>query len=193
MSTYPLISVRRLCDHVLLQVLLEPGQVRLLGEEELLLLPPREYLDKDPVVGHGALDGVPRHDRVPLGRVEHPQVEQIAELDRKAHDNETESNFGVLCLPTLLSYLAVLIGGKGFVQPSGDVFAERCAISRLDLEPLRWAPASQEAAQTARLVARAMDLSALVFEACVGRRVRGHVRQPAEAFDVVDELSGLAS
>ena len=79
---YPLIRVRRLRDHVLLQVLLKPGQVRLLGEEELLLLPPREYLDEDPVIGRGGLDGVPRHDRVALSRVEHPQVEQIAELDR---------------------------------------------------------------------------------------------------------------
>lgn len=78
-----------------------------------------------------------------------------------------------------LSYLVVLIGREGFLQSSNEVFTEHCAVSRVDLFPLRWAPASQEAAETARLVARAMDLSAVVFEVCSGRRTRGHERHPA--------------
>ena len=84
-QAYSLIRVRGVGDHVLLQVLLEPGQVRLLGEEELVLLPPREDLDKGAVIGRrAALDGVPRHDRVSLRQIKHPQVEQIAELEREA-------------------------------------------------------------------------------------------------------------
>lgn len=62
------------------------------------------------------------------------------------------------------------------MEPADEVLAEHCAVSRLDLLPLRCAPVSQEAAQTARLVTRAMDLSALVFEPCSGRRMRGHVQ-----------------
>jgi hypothetical protein len=72
--TCPLVRMRRLGDHVLLEVPPEPGHVRLLGEEELVLLPPREDLDQGPVAGHGhaVLDGLPRHDRISICRFERP-------------------------------------------------------------------------------------------------------------------------
>jgi hypothetical protein len=79
----------------------------------------------------------------------------------------------------LASYLVVLIGREGFLQSSDEVFTEHGAVSHLDLLPLGRAPVSQEAAQTARLIARTMDLSAYVLKACSGRRMRGHVRHRA--------------
>ena len=82
MGTCPLVRVRRLGDHVLVQAPPEPGHVCLLGEEELVLLPAREHLDEGAVAGHGdaALDRLPRHDRIPFRRLQRPQVEQPAEL-----------------------------------------------------------------------------------------------------------------
>jgi hypothetical protein len=143
--------MRRLCDHVLLQVLLEPGKVCLIGEEELVLLPACEDLHQDPVIrGAAILDGVPSHDRVALRRVEHPQVEQLAEL-------------------------IFLVDHEDFLHFSGEIFAEHCTVSRLDFLPLRWAPMSQENAQTAWLVARIMDLSALILKTCGNKTPRGHV------------------
>lgn len=101
-QTYSLIRVRGVCDHILLQVLLEPGQVCLLGEEELVLLPPREDLDKGTVVGRrAALDGVPRHDRVSLRQVKHPQVEQVAELEREVMLRLKAEYVETLCLPVM--------------------------------------------------------------------------------------------
>lgn len=78
-----MVRVRRLGDHVLVQVPPEPSQVGLPGEEELVLLPAREHLDEGTVAGHGhaALERLPRHDRVPLRRLQRPQIEQPAELE----------------------------------------------------------------------------------------------------------------
>lgn len=75
--------MRRLGEHVLVQVPPEPRQVRLLGEEELVLLPAREDLDEGAASGDGdaALHRLPRHHRVPLRRVQRPQIEQLGELE----------------------------------------------------------------------------------------------------------------
>lgn len=87
---YPLVRMRRLGDNVLVQVPPEPDLVDLLGEEELVLLPAREDLDEGAVAGHGgaALHSLPRHDGVPLRRVQRrPQVEQLVELEERKERN----------------------------------------------------------------------------------------------------------
>jgi hypothetical protein len=170
--------MRRLCDHVLLQVLLEPGKVCLIGEEELVLLPACEDLHQDPVIrGAAILDGVPSHDRVALRRVEHPQVEQLAELGRerswRGKNLKISLKQGVQNREG--TYLIFLVDHEDFLHFSGEIFAEHCTVSRLDFLPLRWAPMSQENAQTAWLVARIMDLSALILKTCGNKTPRGHV------------------
>ena len=93
--------MRRLGDHVLVQVPPEPGQVGLLGEEELVLLAAREDLDEGAVAGHGgaALHRLPRHHGVSLRRLQRPQVEQLAELkEEEKKETGEECNTRVLNL-----------------------------------------------------------------------------------------------
>ena len=148
--TCPLVRMGRLGDHVLLKVPPEPGQVRLLCEEELVLLPPREDLDQGPVAGHGhaAVDGLPRNDGVSMCRLEHPHVEQLAELEKRNDLITVKSEARQVCVEENHRglYLVFLVGNNDPLQRSGEVLAERCTVRRPDLLPLGRAPGSQEEA-----------------------------------------------
>ncbi|WVZ65155.1 hypothetical protein U9M48_014564 [Paspalum notatum var. saurae] len=155
----------------------EPGEVGLLGEEELVVLAARDDLDEGAVAGHGdaALHGLPRHHRVPLRRLQRPQVEQLAELVESGGKEKKKTE------PLVRAYLVLVLGlgvgghEEGAVQRGGEVLAEGRAVRDPDLLPLGGAPRSQEEAQAPRLAARAVDLPARLLQPCRG----GHGHHPA--------------
>lgn len=181
-GTCPVVRVRRLGGHVLVQAPPEPGRVGLLGEEELVLLPAREHLDEGAVAGrgHAALDRLPRHDRVPFRRLQRPQVEQLGELEEWKEGIQVKPL--AVSLTLVCGFYLVHLVGVGGRQGRGEVLAEPGTVRRPDLLPLGGAPRSQQEAQAPRRAARAADLPARLLGPC--SRGHGRRRRLNEVFDV---------